>query len=243
VNGLAVLAHGEHRFAVPTRITATVGAGKAGIINVEREAKLSGSTHDKGMLILAGYLREQFARDLPLSLSASVCFEQSYGGVDGDSASSTELYALLSALAEAPLRQDIAVTGSVNQKGDIQAIGGVNEKIEGFFRTCAGRGLTGRQGVIIPRSNVEDLMLDEEVRAAVAEGKFRVFAVDRVEEGIEILAGYEAGAREADGKWKPGTLFEKVQLRLEDLQKKSAETPARKPPRRPAARAKARKRK
>ncbi|MFH1679533.1 MAG: AAA family ATPase [Candidatus Eisenbacteria bacterium] len=224
VNGLAVYAHGEHRFGVPSRITATVGAGKAGIINVEREAKLSGSTHDKGVLILSGYLREQFARDVPLSLSASVCFEQSYGGVDGDSASSTELYAILSALAEVPLRQDVAVTGSVNQKGDIQAIGGVNEKIEGFFRTCAERGLTGKQGVLIPESNVQDLMLEEAVLDAVKAGKFHVYPVKRVEEGIEILTGIEAGARGEDGKRPEGTLFERVQKRLVDLQKKSIET-------------------
>jgi predicted ATP-dependent protease len=226
VNGLAVLSHGEYRFAMPSRITASVGVGKAGIINVEREANLSGSTHDKGVLILSGFLREQFARDIPLSLSASICFEQSYGGVDGDSASSTELYAILSALAEVPLRQDLAVTGSVNQKGDIQAIGGVNEKVEGFFRTCLGRGLTGRQGVLIPASNVEDLMLDEEVRRAVSEGKFHVHAVSRVEEGIELLTGCAAGARDGSARWKEGTLFERVQKRLVELQKKSAEASA-----------------
>jgi ATP-dependent Lon protease len=223
VNGLAVFAHGEHRFGVPTRITAAVGVGKAGIINVEREAKLSGNTHDKGVLILSGYLREEFAREIPLSLSASICFEQSYGGVDGDSASSTELYAILSALAEVPLRQDLAVTGSINQKGDIQAIGGVNEKIEGFFHTCRERGLTGEQGVLIPEANVQDLMLAEDVRDAVAEKRFHVYPIRRVEEGIEILTGLDAGARGKDGKRPAGTLYEKVEKRLVDLQKKSIE--------------------
>lgn len=229
VNGLAVLSQSDHRFGVPSRITASVGVGKAGIINVEREAKLSGSTHDKGVLILGGYLRDVFAREAPLSLSASICFEQSYGGVDGDSASSTELYAILSALANVPIRQDVAVTGSVNQKGDVQAIGGVNEKIEGFFRLCAERGLTGTQGVIIPASNIEDLMLEEEVRRAVAEGKFRVWAVRRIEEGIEILTGVRAGVRDEHGKWEAGSLYGRVQQRLRFLMTKSM------PPQRRAA--------
>ena len=217
VNGLAVLTHGEHRFGIPSRITASVGVGKAGIINVEREAKLSGSTHDKGVLILGGYLRDQFARKAPLALSASICFEQSYGGVDGDSASSTELYALLSAIADVPIRQDLAVTGSVNQKGDVQAIGGVNEKIEGFFQICSERGLTGSQGVLIPESNVNDLMLNEEVRRAVEDGKFHVYAVGRIEEGIEILTGKKAGKRGRDGKWEKGSLFGRVQERFGEL--------------------------
>ncbi len=217
VNGLAVLTYGEHRFGIPSRITASVGVGKAGIINVEREAKLSGSTHDKGVLILGGYLRDQFAREAPLALTASICFEQSYGGVDGDSASSTELYALLSALAEVPIRQDLAVTGSVNQKGDIQAIGGANEKIEGFFQICLERGLTGSQGVLIPESNVGDLMLKEEVRRAVEEGLFHIYAVRRIEEGIEILTGKKAGKRGKDGRWEKGTLFGRVQERFSEL--------------------------
>lgn len=233
VNGLAVLSHGGHRFGIPSRITASVGVGKAGIINVEREAKLSGSTHDKGVLILGGYLREVFARNAPLSLSASICFEQNYGGVDGDSASSTELYAILSAIAEVPLRQDVAVTGSVNQKGDVQSIGGVNEKIEGFFRLCADRGLTGSQGVLIPESNVEDLMLDAEVLRAVEEGKFHVWPIRRIEEGIERLTGVAAGVRDREGKWKRGTLFGRVQERLRHLMRKSMPAP-RNPGKKPA---------
>ncbi|MFH1276952.1 MAG: AAA family ATPase [Candidatus Eisenbacteria bacterium] len=237
VNGLAVLTHGGHRFGIPSRITASVGVGKAGIINVEREAKLSGSTHDKGVLILGGYLREVFARNAPLSLTASVCFEQSYGSVDGDSASSTELYAVLSAIAEVPIRQDVAVTGSVNQKGDVQAIGGVNEKVEGFFRLCAERGLTGSQGVLIPESNVEDLMLDADVLAAVERGEFHVWPVGRIEEGIEILTGIEAGVRTADGKWKRGSLYGRVQERLKGLMRKSMPAPRDNPGRRGAKKA------
>jgi lon-related putative ATP-dependent protease len=199
VNGLAVLAFGPYAFGRPSRLTASVSLGSAGIINIEREAKLSGSTHDKGMLIIAGFLRARFGQDKPLSFSASLCFEQSYSGVDGDSASSAELYALLSALGGLPLRQDLAVTGSVNQRGEIQAIGGVNEKIEGFFRTCRRLGLTGTQGVLIPASNVRHLALHPEVVAAVREGRFAVYPVRTVEEGLELLTGLPAGTPAAEG--------------------------------------------
>ena len=194
VNGLAVLAMGEYSFGRPSRVTASLGMGSAGIVNIEREARLSGSTHDKGILILSGYLRNRYGRDRPLSFSASLAFEQSYSGIDGDSASSTELYALLSRIAEIPLRQDLAVTGSVNQMGEIQAIGGVNEKIEGFFRVCRAVGLTGTQGVLIPEANVRHLVLHPEVIGAVRAGQFHVYPVRTVDEGMEILTGLPAGA-------------------------------------------------
>ncbi|MGB6683124.1 MAG: ATP-binding protein, partial [Candidatus Acidiferrum sp.] len=195
VNGLSVLEIGGYSFGKPVRITASAALGKAGIINIEREANLSGRFHDKGVHIISGYLRSLFAQDKPLSLAASICFEQSYSGVDGDSASSTEIYALASALSGLPLRQDIAVTGSMNQQGDIQAIGGINEKIEGFFDVCRIKGLTGTQGVVMPESNVEDLMLREDVMDAVAAGKFHIWPVGRVEQGIEILTKTAAGRR------------------------------------------------
>jgi predicted ATP-dependent protease len=217
VNGLSVLEIGGYAFGKPVRITATAALGKAGLINIEREANLSGRFHDKGVHIIAGYLRSRFAQDKPLSLAASLCFEQSYSGVDGDSASSTEVYALLSALSGAPLRQDVAVTGSVNQQGDIQPIGGVNEKIEGFFDVCRIKGWTGTQGVIIPAENVEDLMLREDVIEAVAEGKFHIFPVAKVEEGVEILTGTQAGAQEAAGKFPPGTIFALADQRLREM--------------------------
>ncbi len=187
VNGLSVLEIGGYAFGRPSRVTASVGMGQAGIINIERESHLSGSIHDKGMLILAGYLRNRFGQDHPLSLSASLCFEQSYSGVEGDSASSTELYALLSRLANIPLRQDIAVTGSVNQWGEVQAIGGVNEKIEGFYDICRVRGLTGSQGVIIPESNVRHLVLRRDVVDAVAAGRFHIYPVRTIDDGLEVL--------------------------------------------------------
>ena len=187
VNGLSVLEIGGYSFGKPVRITATAALGKTGLINIEREANLSGRFHDKGVHIIAGYLRSRFAQDKPLSLAASICFEQSYSGVDGDSASSTEIYALASALSGLPLRQDIAVTGSINQQGDIQAIGGVNEKIEGFYDVCRIKGLTGTQGVMMPESNVEDLMLREDILEAVTAGNFHIWPVAKVEQGIEIL--------------------------------------------------------
>ena len=208
VNGLAVYDLGYHAFGLPGRITASVALGREGVVNVEREARMSGSTHDKGVLILSGYLRGLFARDTPLSMTASVAFEQSYGGVDGDSASSTEVYAILSALAGLPIRQDLAVTGSVDQHGTIQAIGGVNEKIEGFFELCRRRGLTGSQGVLIPASNVGDLQLVPAVVEAVAAGSFHVIGVATIEEGIEILTGVPAGRRDADsGAYPAETVF------------------------------------
>jgi lon-related putative ATP-dependent protease len=219
LNGLSVYDVGDYRFGRPTKITASVAAGRAGIINIEREADLSGKSHNKGMLILGGYFRARFAQKVPLALSASLAFEQNYGGVDGDSASSTELYALLSALSRVPLRQDIAVTGSVNQKGEIQAIGGVNEKIEGFFDTCRAFGLTGRQGVLIPQSNVPDLMLRKDVVEAVAERRFRIFTAATVEEGIEVLTGVEAGSPNEEGEYEGDTLFALVQRRLAKMAK------------------------
>ena len=173
--------------------------------------------HDKGMQIIAGYLRAKFAQDKPLSLAASICFEQSYSGIDGDSASSTEIYALLSGLSALPIRQEIAVTGSVNQQGDIQPIAGVNQKVEGFYDVCRIKGLTGRQGVIIPIENIEDLMLREDVIDAVAAGKFHVLPVVTVEEGIEILTGVKAGQRDPSGKFEPGTCFERVDQRLREM--------------------------
>ncbi|HXV49249.1 MAG TPA: AAA family ATPase [Candidatus Binatia bacterium] len=194
VNGLSVMEIGAYAFGRPSRVTASVGMGQAGIINIERESKLSGNIHDKGMLILAGYLRNRFGQDQPLALSASLCFEQSYGGVEGDSASSTELYALLSRLANLPLRQDIAVTGSVNQWGEVQAIGGVNEKIEGFYDVCRVVGCTGKQGVLIPASNVRHLILRDDVIEAVAEGRFHIYSIKTVDEGIAILAEKPATA-------------------------------------------------
>jgi lon-related putative ATP-dependent protease len=217
VNGLAVYESGDHAFGLPSKITATVSVGNAGIINIEREADLSGKTHDKGVQILSGYLRSKFAQDQPLTLSASICFEQSYTGVDGDSASSTEVYALLSALSEIPLRQDLAVTGSVNQKGEIQPIGGVNEKIEGFFDICRSKGLTGRQGVIIPRSNVEDLMLDRRVLEAVRGGEFHIYSVDTIDEGIEILTGVAAGTKDGGRSYPRLTVNGRVSARLKKL--------------------------
>jgi predicted ATP-dependent protease len=199
------------------RITASVGLGKAGLINIERESNLSGRFHDKGMHIISGYLRSAFAKDKPLTLTASICFEQSYSGVDGDSASSTEIYALLSALSEMPLRQDIAVTGSMNQRGDIQAIGGVNEKIEGFFDICQIAGLTGTQGVMIPASNVDDLMLREDLLEAVSAGKFHIWPIARVEQGMELLTGMPAGCRNGAGRFEEGTVFARVDERLRDM--------------------------
>jgi ATP-dependent Lon protease len=217
VNGLSVLEIGGYVFGKPVRITASVALGKVGIINIERESNLSGRFHDKGVQIIGGYLRRTFAQNKPLSLSASVCFEQSYSGVDGDSASSTEIYALLSALAGIPIRQELAVTGSVNQQGDIQPIGGVNQKIEGFYDVCKLKGLTSKQGVLIPAENVEDLMLRDEVIEAVAQGRFHIYPVATIEQGIEVLTGVRAGRRNASGKFEPNTIFAKTDARLHDM--------------------------
>jgi len=194
LNGLSVIDLGDFAFGRPSRITASVSLGQDGVIDIEREAKLGGPIHTKGVMILSGYLHQQFGQDKPLSLSVRLVFEQNYGGVDGDSASSAELYAILSNLAEAPLRQGLAVTGSVNQLGEIQAVGGINEKIEGFFEACRQEGLTGEQGVLIPASNVPNLMLKEEVTEAVSDGRFRIWGVDTVREGLEILSGRPADA-------------------------------------------------
>ena len=215
VNGLSIYDTGEHAFGKPSRITVQTALGRAGVINIERESEMSGPTHNKGVAILSGYLRGKFAQNKPLIMSASVTFEQSYSGVDGDSASSTEIYAILSSLAEIPIRQDIAVTGSVNQKGEIQPIGGVNLKIEGFFDVCRERGLTGTQGVMIPETNIPDLMLREDVLEAVKKGQFRIFAVRTIEEGIEILTGVRAGNKHDDGSYSPGTVFGMVDQKLQ----------------------------
>lgn len=223
VNGLSVYDMGEYAFGKPSRITAKTSMGKSGIINIEREADLSGRTHNKGVLILGGYLRGKYAQDKPLNLTASLCFEQSYSGVDGDSASSTEVYAILSSLAELPLRQDIAVTGSVNQNGEIQPIGGVNQKIEGFYDVCRSRGLTGKQGVMIPHQNVGDLMLRKDVVEPVAAGKFHIYPIQNIDQGIEILTGVPAGEKQKDGSFPPGTVNDRVNQKLAGLARRMKE--------------------
>ena len=206
INGLTVMSIGDYTFGKPAKITANTYMGKTGIVNVEREADMSGATHSKGVLILRGYLGEKFAQDFPLSLTASLCFEQLYNGVDGDSASSTECYAILSSLSGIPTNQSIAVTGSVNQKGFIQPIGGVNEKIEGFYNVCKKRGLTGEQGVIIPIQNVRNLHLSDEIIENVKTGKFHVYAISTIDEGIEILTGVPACKQNQSGKYSAGSI-------------------------------------
>jgi lon-related putative ATP-dependent protease len=215
INGLSVIDLGDYSFGRPSRITASTFMGQEGVVNIERETHLSGSSHTKGVLTLVGYLGEKLAQDRPLRLSARITFEQLYEGVDGDSASSTELYCILSSLAGLPIQQGLAVTGSVNQKGEIQPIGGVTEKVEGFFKLCRERGLDGRQGVLIPVQNIDNLMLSHEVTQAVAEGKFHIYAVSNVEEGIELLTGVPAGKRGEDGKYPEGTVFGLVDAKLE----------------------------
>ncbi len=215
VNGLAILDLGDYYFGKPSRITVTTFLGRRGIVNIERESKMSGRIHDKGVLILSGYLGQKYARETPLTLTANICFEQSYDGVDGDSASSTELYALLSSLSGVPLKQNIAVTGSVNQKGEIQPVGGITGKIEGFFAACKLKGLTGEQGVMIPQQNVVNLMLEEEVVAAIEGGKFHIYAVSTIDEGLEILTGAPAGAPGEDGRYPEGTINYQVRQKLE----------------------------
>ncbi len=217
VNGLAVYSLGNYMFGKPSRITVSTSMGRAGIINIEREADLSGSTHNKGVLILGGYLRKKYAQDKPISMSASIAFEQSYGGVDGDSASSTEIYALLSSLSGVPIRQDIAVTGSINQNGEVQAIGGVNYKIEGFYDCCKHIGLTGKQGVMIPKSNIKDLMLRKDVVSAVKKKKFRIYAVKNIDQGIEVLTGKRAGEMKPDGIFPRGSINYLVDKKLNEL--------------------------
>ncbi|MGR8918520.1 MAG: Lon protease family protein [Gammaproteobacteria bacterium] len=214
INGLAVLAAGDQAFGRPSRITARVGLGHGRIIDIEREAELGGALHTKGVMILAGYINARYADGVPASFAATLAFEQSYGGIDGDSASSAELYALLSALAEVPLRQDLAVTGSVNQFGTIQAIGGVNHKIEGFFDVCAQRGLSGSQGVLIPQANVKHLMLRQRVVDAVRQGRFHVYAVETIEQGLEILTGLEAGVPDDAGAFPADSVHARVAARL-----------------------------
>ena len=206
INGLTIINVGDYTFGKPVRITANTYTGKNGIINIEREVELSGSSHSKGILILSGYLGEMFAQDMPLSLTASICFEQLYSGVDGDSASSTELYAILSSLSGIPINQSFAVTGSVNQKGEIQPIGGVNDKIEGFFQICKMRGLDGSHGVMIPKQNVRNLNLSDEVVEAVKEGKFHIYAISTIDEGIELLTGVPAGSKDENGNFPAGTI-------------------------------------
>ena len=217
VNGLAVYDLGIFSFGRPNRITAKTFMGRRGVINIERESQLSGRIHDKGVLILSGYLGWKYAQDKPLSLSASVCFEQSYSGVEGDSASSTELYAILSSLAGVPIKQNIAVTGSVNQKGEVQPIGGVNQKIEGFFDVCKAKGLTGDQGVMVPHQNVRNLMLREDIVQAVRDGKFHIYAVKTIDEGIEVLTGVSSGERQADGTYPEGTLNHRADRQLAEF--------------------------
>ena len=221
VNGLSVYQLGEFEFGRPSRITVKTGMGKAGIVNIEREAAMSGPSHNKGVLILGGYLLGKFAQNKPLVLSATVTFEQSYGGVDGDSASSTEVYAILSSLSGIPLRQDLAVTGSVNQHGAIQPIGGVNLKIEGFFDVCRSRGLTGNQGVMIPHQNVSELMLRHDVVDAVRQGKFHIYAIHTIDEGIALLTGKPAGTRSKSGKFTPGSVNDLVDRKLAEFAKQS----------------------
>jgi predicted ATP-dependent protease len=214
INGLSVLQLGNFAFGKPSRITARVRMGQGRVTDIEREVNLGGPLHSKGVMILWGFIAGRFAQDVPLALAATLVFEQSYGGVDGDSASSTELYALLSALSEVPIRQGLAVTGSVNQWGEIQPIGGANEKIEGYFDICSKRGLTGNQGVLVPKANVQHLMLRQDVVDACAAGKFAIHAVAHVDEGIEILTGVKAGERGPDGAYPDGTINRLVEDKL-----------------------------
>ncbi len=228
INGLAVLDMGSYAFGNPSRITATTYMGKSGIVNIEKEARLSGQTHDKGVQIITGFLGQTYAQEFPLSLSCRVCFEQNYNGIDGDSASSTELYCILSSLAEVPIRQDLAVTGSINQRGEIQAIGGVTYKIEGFFDLCKKRGLTGTQGVVIPVSNIKDLVLKDEVVEAVKNGSFHIYPVSTLDEGIELLLEMPAGEKDKNGKFPANSVHGKVMKKLRDYYKRVAtETPRR----------------
>lgn len=221
INGLTVMTIGDYTFGKPVKITANTYSGKTGVVNIEREVELSGSSHSKGVLILTGYLGQMFAQDVPLSLTASICFEQLYNGVDGDSASSTELYAILSSLSGIPINQSLAVTGSVNQKGEIQPIGGVNDKIEGFYQVCKMRGLDGSHGVIIPVQNVANLNLSDEIIEDVKKGNFHVYAISSIDEGIEILTGVPAGKKDTNGKFPAGTINYLVQEKLKKFAKVS----------------------
>ncbi len=223
VNGLSVITLGGLAFGQPSRITARVRLGRGEVVDIEREVALGGPLHSKGVLILSGFLGGRFGKNRPLSLNASLVFEQSYGGVDGDSASAAELFTLLSALAEAPIKQSFALTGSVDQRGQIQAIGGVNEKIEGFFDSCRITGFTGHQGVIIPASNVKHLMLRRDVVAAAEEGRFKIYPIDTVDQGLELLTGIPAGQPDANGDYPPGTLNQRIAARLDAFAAKAAE--------------------
>ena len=229
VNGLAVLDLGGYLFGQPSRITARTYIGRGGVINIERETEMSGRIHTKGVLTLTGYLGGKFAQEKPLSLTAQITFEQNYEGVDGDSASSTELYAILSSLSGLPIKQNLAVTGSVNQRGEIQPIGGATEKIEGFFDICKARpgGLTGEQGVIIPFQNIDSLMLKNEVIEAVEAGLFQVYAVKSIEEGIEILSGVKAGQLDENGKYPEDSVFGLAMKKLQDFSSRLAPLPGR----------------
>jgi predicted ATP-dependent protease len=221
INGLAVLDMEDYMFAKPARITATSYVGKAGVINIEKEAEMSGNIHEKGVQVLIGFLGQTYAQEFPLSLSCRICFEQNYNGIDGDSASSAELYAVLSSLAGLPIDQGIAVTGSINQRGEIQPIGGVTYKVEGFFDLCRRRGLTGRQGVIIPKQNGGDLMLRDEVIHSVQEGMFHIYAVENINEGISLLTGVEAGAKNEKGKYPSDSVHGLVFKKLKEFYRKA----------------------
>jgi predicted ATP-dependent protease len=217
VNGLSVFSAGDVEFGQPMRITAVVGIGREGLVDVEREAQLGGAIHTKGVAILRGYLTRMFGQERPLSLRAQLAFEQSYGEIEGDSASSSELFAVLSALADVPIDQGVAVTGSVNQLGEMQAIGGVCAKIEGFFDLCAARGLTGTQGVMLPRPNLPHLLLREDVARAIEAGKFHLYAIESAAQGIEILTGFPAGERDASGRFPAASVFGRVERRLIEI--------------------------
>ena len=223
INGLSVSSIGEFSFGRPSKITAKTYIGNENVLNIERRARLSGKLHDKGLLILSGFFNSQFGQYIPPAFSASLTFEQSYSMIDGDSASSTELYALISSLAGVPIKQGIAVTGSVNQNGEIQAIGGVNEKIEGYFQVCRDKGLKGEQGVIIPRSNIDSLMLIDEVVRAVRAGKFKIWAIDTVEDGLKILTGKKTGHRQRNGKFPKDTIYYRVENQLHTYAKRASE--------------------
>jgi predicted ATP-dependent protease len=222
INGLTVITLVDHAFGHPVRISANVFMGEEGIVNIEREVKLTGPIHNKGLLTMESYLGRMYASDMPISVTARIAFEQTYGGIEGDSASSTELYCLLSALSGAPLRQDVAVTGSVDQFGGVQPIGGVNEKIEGFFSYCKSRGLTGTQGVMIPEQNIRHLMLSDEVLDACGAGNFTIWAVSTIDEGIEILTGIHAGARGADGNFPEDSIHGRTKACLRGWLERSA---------------------
>jgi predicted ATP-dependent protease len=217
INGISTLNLGGYLFGRPSRITATVGPGGQGIVDIEREVELGGAVHSKGVLIVSGYLAQRYAQDILLTLAGRLVFEQSYEGVEGDSASSAELFAILSALSSLPIKQGIAVTGSVNQYGEIQPIGAVNQKIEGFFEVCRAQGMTGDQGVIIPRRNLQNLMLSKDVVEAVRSGEFHVWAIDTVDQGISILTGVAAGTRDEEGAFPPDTVNYWVEQRLRDF--------------------------